>query len=116
MIRLSRAGRKIFIRSILRVAWRDNPKQYFTVGQVARKMGLKSSTYLKNVLKEIAYESEEIIYMQQGGIDMWKFQPYKKTSFFDRIPVINKKGIVQQSAHKSTLGQLSNRNKTEVKL
>jgi hypothetical protein len=91
MIRMSRAGRKLWIRSVLRMAWRDyeSPKRYFTVGQIARKMGLKSSTYLKNVLREMSNESEEIIHIQQGGMDMWRFQPYEQTSFLDRPILIN---------------------------
>ena len=110
MVRISRAGRKLVIRSILRMAWRDNPKQYFTVGQVARKMGLKSSTYLKNVLKEMSADNNEIIHLQQGGMDMWRFQPYEQTSFLDRIPVIKNRGIAYTVEAKSTLGQLLNGN------
>jgi len=107
MKRYSRAGRKLFIRSLLRIEWRKNKKAYFTVGQIARKMGMKSSTHLKNILKEMSYESEEIIHLQQGGMDMWRFQPYEQTSFLDRIPVIKSKGIEYPVEAKSILGQLS---------
>lgn len=89
MIRMSRAGRKLGIRSVLRMAWRDNPKAYFTVGQIARKMGLKSSTYLKNVLREMAEENPEIIHLQQGGMDMWRFQPLQQLEFWQRGITIN---------------------------
>lgn len=91
MIRMSRGGRKLYIKSVLRMAWRDNPKAYFTVGQIARKMGLKSSTYLKNVLREMSEDYPEIIHLEQGGMDMWRFQPYEQTSFFDRPITVNGK-------------------------
>jgi len=87
--RMSRAGRKLFIKTVLRMAWRENPKQYFTVGQVAKRMGLKSSTYLKNVLREYSAENTEIVHLQQGGMDMWRYQPYEQMSFFERGITIN---------------------------
>ncbi len=89
MNRMSRAGRKLWIKSVLRMAWRDNPKEYFTVGQIARKMGLKSSTYLKNVLREMSQDNPEIIHLQQGGMDMWRFQPLEQKSFWERGITIN---------------------------
>jgi hypothetical protein len=89
MNRMSRAGRKLFIRSILRMEWRKNKKAYFTVGQIARKMGLKSSTYLKNVLREMSDTNPEIIHMQQGGMDMWRFQELQQLEFWQRGITIN---------------------------
>lgn len=89
MNRISRAGRKLFIRSILRMEFRKNKKAYFTVGQIARKMGLKSSTWLKNILREMANDNPEIIHMQQGGMDMWRFQELDQLSFFQRGITIN---------------------------
>lgn len=89
MNRMSRAGRKLFIRSILRMEFRKDKKAYFTVGQIARKMGLRSSTYLKNILREMANDNPEIIHMQQGGMDMWRFQEIEQLSFFQRGITIN---------------------------
>jgi len=89
MNRMSRAGRKLYIKSVLRMAWRDDKKAYFTVGQIARKMGLKSSTYLKKVLFEMSNDNPEIIHLQQGGMDMWRYQPLAQMSFFERGITIN---------------------------
>ncbi len=89
MKRMSRAGRKAYICNILEASYRANKKAYFTVGQIAKRMGLKSSTYLKNVLRELSDEDERIIHLQQGGMDMWRFQPYRQTSFFSRGMKIN---------------------------
>jgi len=87
--RMSRAGRKLFVKTVLRMAWRDDDQQKLTVGQVAKKMGLKSSTYLKKVLFECVEEVEEIYHINEHGIDRWYFKPYVQQRFELRPPVIN---------------------------
>lgn len=104
-MRQSRVGRKRFIKWVLQCYRKVDRKGYLTVGQVARKMGLKSSTYLKNVMREMSQEDDEIIHLQQGDMDMWRFQPYEQTSFLDRIPVIKNRGIEYPVEAKLTLGQ-----------
>jgi len=87
--RMSRAGRKLFIKTVLRMAWRDNDQARLTVGQVAKKMGLKSSTYLKKCLFECVEEVEEIYHVKEHGIDKWYFKPYVQQRFETRQIIIN---------------------------
>ena len=89
MNRMSRAGRERSIKHVLQSYRKKDKKGYLTVGQIARRLGLKSSTYLKNVLREMSENDSEIIHLQQGGMDMWRFQPYEQTSFLDRSILIN---------------------------
>jgi len=92
MNRMSRAGRKLYIRSVLRMAWRNRPAQFFSVGEIAKKMGLKSSTYLKNVLREMEKDNQEIVHSCFDGVDRWKFQPYEQMSFLASYPSIKING------------------------
>jgi len=114
MKRYSRAGRKLYIRSVLRMEFRKMPARFFSTGEIARRIGMKSSTHLKNILREMEKEFDEIITSNFDGIERWKFQPYKQASFLDRIPVIKNKGIEYPVETKSTLGKLLNMLITEV--
>ncbi len=87
--RMSRAGRKDAVETVLRMAWRDNDLARLTVGQVAKKMGLKSSTYLKKMLFELVSEVEEIYHINEHGIDRWYFKPYAQQRFDSRHLTIN---------------------------
>lgn len=87
--RMSRAGRKLFIKTVLRMAWRDDDQRKLTVGQVAKKMGLKSSTYLRKCLFECVEEVDEIYYINEDDVDRFYFKPYVQQKFERRLPVIN---------------------------
>ncbi len=87
--RMSRVGRKLYIKTVLRMAWRDDDLAKLTVGQVAKKMGLKSSTYLKKCLFECVEEVEEIYHVNEHGIDKWYFKPYVQQRLEKRHVVIN---------------------------
>jgi len=89
MKRMSRAGRMEQCKQVLRWAWRDNDQARLTVGQVAKKMGLKSSTYLKKVLFDCAETTESIYHVNEHGIDKWYFKPYVQQRFEKRHVVIN---------------------------
>jgi hypothetical protein len=106
MKRLSRAGRISEIKQVLYWHSKRRPKQAVTVGFIARKMGLKSSTYLKNLLKEICAGDNGYEVLSAGDHHVYRFMPYEQTSFLDRIPVIKNKGIEIPADHKSMEGQL----------
>lgn len=87
--RMDRAGRKRMVEKVLRMAWRKDDRDKFTVGQVAKKMGLKSSTYLKDLLFELVTEIEEIYHVKEHGIDKWYFKPYAQQIWESRHITIN---------------------------
>lgn len=86
---MDRAGRKRMIKIVLRMAWRKDADKFFTVGQVAHKMGMKSSTELKKMMKEMARDDEEIIINPRGTVFKVQFKPYVQQSFEKRFLTIN---------------------------
>jgi len=90
MERMSRAGRKQEVLKVLNLAWRKDSHAVLFVGDVAKKMGLKSSTYLKNILRELVNDHEGVymITTQQG--DYFGYEPPRQVDFFDRVILINK--------------------------
>lgn len=87
--RLDRAGRKAAMKKVLlRQYYRDEHKP-MTVGEVARRMGLRSSTYLKNLLKEMVEEDDNILQYGDDNVFRVMFKPYIQTPFADRFFTIN---------------------------
>lgn len=89
MTKMDRAGRKNMMKIILRMAWRKDNDASLTVGQIAKKMGMKSSTELKKMLREMIEIDDEI--MLDGRTQVFKvmFKPYVQQKFESRFLVIN---------------------------
>ncbi len=93
MIRMSRAGRKHLIREILMKEFRRDFDACFNVGAIARKMGLKSSTYLKNLCRELAKEQIGVYQINRDGVDYFGYEHLKQLDFLDRVIIINKEPV-----------------------
>jgi len=87
--RMSRAGRCKAMKSVLMKEWRRDPNKRFTIGRIANKMGLKSSTKLKAWLVSYASFDEEIEVTGDDTITRFKFTPYVQKSFERREITIN---------------------------
>lgn len=106
MKRMSRAGRKTMAFEILRYRHKIGKSDSVTIGYIAKKMGIKSSTYLKKILEELLRENDQIQAVDFSWGRAFRFVPYEQTSFLDRIPVIKNKGRAEQPPNKSILSQL----------
>ncbi len=89
MNRMSRAGRKQVIIHVLQARFKTGKKDAVTVGFIARCMGLKSSTYLKNLLQELENEDDRILSYDFSWGRAYKFKPYEQTTFLERDITIN---------------------------
>lgn len=89
MKRMSRAGRCEAMKQVLKKQWRKNPRTKLTIGQIANRMGLKSSTKLKNWLCEYAFFDDEIIVNREPNVVKFYFRPYVQTAFDQREISIN---------------------------
>lgn len=89
MIRMSRVGRKRHVRAKLITKYLRRKGEFFSVGQIARMMGMKSSTYLKNILRELERECDDILTDSVNGVEVWRYQEYEQMSFLDRPILIN---------------------------
>jgi len=56
MERMNRAGRKIAVEVAIRKLVKRGKHDVFTKGEIARAMGLRSSTYLRDLLDEMCLE------------------------------------------------------------
>lgn len=90
--RLNRAGRKAAIYKVLRYHYVKTGSWGLTTGEIARRMGMKSSTYLKNICKEMTKEYDEITMKTRNGFDVFQYRPYVQKSLYDRLPVIKVNG------------------------
>lgn len=90
MLRMSRAGRKKLIKRALMQHLARVGDTGMTAGQLARKIGMKSSTDLKKMCKEMAEVDEEIGFkMLPDGVWRVAFFPLKQVDFGERFFVIN---------------------------
>lgn len=89
MAHVSRAGRKAQIFKMLSAFPRRNYVKRWSVGDVAKRLGLKSSTHLKNILREMCNEYDEISIEETESGDYFHFTPYRQADFFDRMVTIN---------------------------
>lgn len=87
--RMDRAGRQRMIKIVLRMAWRKDAALRLTVGDVAKRMGLKSSTYLKNMLRDMSRFDDEICSVEKNGCTRWYFRPYVQQAFDQREIMIH---------------------------
>ena len=115
MTRMSRAGRIHTIHMILIKEQRKDSHAVFFVGDIAKKMGMKSSTYLKNILRHMVSLEIGVYQIDTPQGTYFGYEPPRQVDFFDRIPVIKNRGIEYRVERKSTLGQLLNMMITEVK-
>jgi len=89
MIRMSRAGRRDTILYILRKEQYRDSHAVFFVGDIAKKMGLKSSTYLKNILRELVADETGVYMIATPQGDYFGYEPPRQVSFFERGIKIN---------------------------
>lgn len=57
---VSRAGRKEQIKLIVYRHWKRNGGKGIKLGNIARRLGMKSSTELKKICRELSHECESI--------------------------------------------------------
>jgi len=89
MTRMSRAGRKHEVHMLLMREYRKDSHAVFFVGDIARKMGLKSSTYLKNILRHLVSLELGVYMISTPQGDYFGYEPLRQTDFFDRVIKIN---------------------------
>jgi hypothetical protein len=99
MSRLDRAGRKAEVFKVLRYHYVKTGSWGLTTGEIAMRMGLKSSTYLKNLCKEMTSEYDEITMKTRNGFDVFQYRPYRQKSLFDRIPTMRVNGKIIETAY-----------------
>jgi len=90
MARMSRAGRTHEIHMLLMREQRKDSDAVFFVGDIARKMGLKSSTYLKNILRHLVSLELGVYMISTPQGDYFGYEPPRQTDFLDRVILINK--------------------------
>ena len=61
----------------------------FFVGDIAKKMGLKSSTYLKNILREMVTKDFGVYMIATPQGDYFGYEPMRQLEFEDRMLIIN---------------------------
>ena len=93
MKRISRAGRQNEIYMLLMREAKKDSRAVFFVGDVARKMRLKSSTYLKNLCRNLVKLKIGVFVIETERGDYFGYKPPVQTDFFDRVIIINNKPI-----------------------
>lgn len=97
MVRMSRAGRQHQIFMAIIAYDKKYPSGSITTARVARKVGLKSSTYLKNILRHMAeiglIKAVQIQPFYDCGyfVDAWQLARYEQTKLPDHEIIINGK-------------------------
>lgn len=89
MIRVSRAGRKSQVYTVLRFHYFKVGNWGLTTGEIARRIGMKSSTNLKNILREMTKEYPEISIEKRNGFDVFIYRPYVQQPIQFRTILIN---------------------------
>lgn len=89
MARMSRAGRQHEIHMLLMREARKDSQAVFFVGDIARKMGLKSSTYLKNILRHLVSLELGVFVTSTPQGDYFGYEAPRQSDFFDRVIMIN---------------------------
>lgn len=88
---MSRAGRYVQIKSVLFNHYRKKKGQGVTVGFIARKLGMKSSTHLRKMIEEVCSQDDQYQILSAGDHHLYRFVPYVQSSFLDRPLLINGK-------------------------
>src|SRR6476659_1122283 len=89
MNRMSRVGRRNTILYILRKEHFRDSHAVFFVGDIAKKMGLRSSTYLKNILRELVVDDVGVYMIATPQGDYFGYEPPRQLEFEDRMLIIN---------------------------
>lgn len=95
MNRMSRVGRQRTALMVVMFHDKKNNGGCLTTGQIAKKMGIKSSTYLKNILRHMAeiglIKLVQIEPRYQCGyfVDAWQYCRYEQASLPNHTIVIN---------------------------
>jgi hypothetical protein len=77
---------------LMREQRRDSNAVFF-VGDIAKKMGLKSSTYLKNICKHLVSLEIGVYMISTERGDYFGYEPPRQMEFFDRSIKINGQSI-----------------------
>jgi len=93
MTRMSRVGRMSAVNMLLMREYKRDSHAVFFVGDVARKMGLKSSTYLKNILRDLAAQRMGVYMIATPQGDYFGYEPPRQISFFEREIKINGQSV-----------------------
>lgn len=91
MDRMSRVGRKAAISKVLYQQFKRVGDVPMTVGEIAKKMGGKSSTNLRNMCLELSFEDENICAHVSEDATRFIWRPYKQLELPDRYISINGK-------------------------
>lgn len=91
MQRMSRAGRKGEISKVLYRAYKRDENARMTIGQIANRMGGKSSSTLRDMAKELWEEDENICMSIVEDVRVWWWAPMKQMALPDRFITINGK-------------------------
>lgn len=91
MKRMSRAGRKLEISRVLYQAFKRNPSARLSIGQIANRMGGKSSSSLRDIAIELWEEDENISMTIIEPVRVWWWSPRKQMELPQRYITINGK-------------------------
>lgn len=91
MLKISRAGRKAMLVKALRRQYYQKKSRWMTVGEVAHRIGMKSSTNIKEMLWELVNEVDEIMYSQDDDATRFGYCPKTQSPLPERFITINGK-------------------------
>lgn len=91
MTRIDRAGRKQAILKVLVQQSKRSKNRWMTIGKIARRMGLKSSTYLKDLCWELINEVDGVMWTTQNGSFEVAWVKPEQMELPERYIVINNK-------------------------
>lgn len=91
MQRMSRAGRKGEISKVLYQEFKRKEARPLSIGQIAKRMGGKSSSTLRDMAIELHTEDENINMTIADGVRVWWWTPRKQMSLPERFITINGK-------------------------
>lgn len=86
---MNRAGRVMACKRVLMQQSRRKADSWMTTGQVAHRMGLKSSTRIKNMLFELALEQDGFMWRDDRGKMEFAFVMPIQMPLPERFIVIN---------------------------
>lgn len=91
MARMNRAGRKEQIKRIVYQNWKRDEGRAMECWKIARKLGLKSSTNIKTMCKELAMEDDNIWMGHINGVFAINWLPMTQMELPPRFITINGK-------------------------
>lgn len=91
MTRMSRAGRKAQISKVLYQAYKRDNLSLMKAGNIARRVGMRSTTEFKKMCRELIYEDHNIIWTVVDGVAVYGWRPMKQIELPQRFININGK-------------------------